>query len=71
MNLGGILAWELLLMHWVEVRRWQDYKVPGSVNQVRPNSQNALFKGDTVARAAGQAPGLPSPTPSLMLCSGV
>lgn len=22
-------------MHWVEVRRWQDYKVPGSVNQVR------------------------------------
>ena len=34
-NLGGILAWEFLLMHWVEVRRWQDYKVPGSVNQVR------------------------------------
>ena len=22
-NLGGLLAWEFLLMHWVEVRRWQ------------------------------------------------
>ena len=22
-------------MHWVEVRRWQDYKNPGSVNEVR------------------------------------
>ncbi len=23
MNIGGLLAWEFLLMHWVEVRRWQ------------------------------------------------
>jgi len=35
-NLGGLLAWEFLLMHWVEVRRWQDYKNFGSVNEVRP-----------------------------------
>ena len=35
MNLGGLLAWEFLLMHWVEVRRWQDYKNFGSVNEVR------------------------------------
>ena len=33
-NLGGILAWEFLLMHWVEVRRWQDIRKPGSVNEV-------------------------------------
>ena len=33
-NLGGLLAWEFLLMHWVEVRRWQDYKNFGSVNEV-------------------------------------
>jgi len=33
-NLGGLLAWEFCLMHWVEVRRWQDYKKPGSVNEV-------------------------------------
>jgi len=33
-NLGGILAWEFLLMHWVEVRRWQDIRKPGSVNAV-------------------------------------
>ena len=26
-------------MHWVEVRRWQDYKNPGSVNEVRWRSQ--------------------------------
>ena len=38
-NLGGILAWEFLLMHWVEVRRWQDYRVPGSVNQVCAGQQ--------------------------------
>lgn len=34
-NMGGLLAWEFLLMHWVEVRRWQDYKNFGSVNEVR------------------------------------
>eukprot|EP00955_Chlamydomonas_euryale_P075154 362231-Chlamydomonas_euryale.AAC.5 len=33
--LGGLLAFEFCLMHWVEVRRWMDYKNPGSVNQVR------------------------------------
>jgi hypothetical protein len=34
-NMGGLLAWEFLLMHWVEVRRWQDIKKHGSVNEVR------------------------------------
>jgi light-harvesting complex I chlorophyll a/b binding protein 4 len=34
-NMGGLLAWEFILMHWVEVRRWQDYKNFGSVNEVR------------------------------------
>jgi hypothetical protein len=33
-NMGGLLAWEFILMHWVEVRRWQDYKNFGSVNEV-------------------------------------
>jgi len=36
-NMGGLLAWEFILMHWVEVRRWQDYKNFGSVNEVRAN----------------------------------
>merc|ERR1712072_1579524 len=34
-NLGGLLAWEFLLMHWVEVRRWQDYKNFASVNDTQ------------------------------------
>ena len=34
-NLGGLLAWEFLLMHWVEVRRWQDIRKKDSVNEVR------------------------------------
>ena len=35
-NLGGLLAWEFLLMHWVEVRRWQDIRKKDSVNEVLP-----------------------------------
>eukprot|EP00887_Chlorella_sp_A99_P006863 scaffold2.g6863.t1 len=31
-NLGGLLAWEFLLFHFVEVRRWVDIKKHGSVN---------------------------------------
>lgn len=33
-NMGGLLAFEFLMMHYVEVRRWQDYRNPGSVNEV-------------------------------------
>lgn len=33
-NMGGLLAWEFILMHFVEVRRWQDYRNFGSVNEV-------------------------------------
>lgn len=29
----GLLAVEFFLMHWVEVRRWQDLRKPGSVDQ--------------------------------------
>ncbi len=47
-NLGGLLAWEFCLMHWVEVRRWQDYKKPGSVNEVR----DSPGQGAEVCRAA-------------------
>jgi hypothetical protein len=35
-NMGGLLAWEFILMHFVEVIRWQDYKNFGSVNEVPP-----------------------------------
>jgi hypothetical protein len=38
-NMGGLLAWEFILMHFVEVLRWQDYKNFGSVNQVRSSSR--------------------------------
>lgn len=31
-NLGALFAFEFLMMHYVEVRRWQDYKNFGSVN---------------------------------------
>mmetsp|Transcript_7523 Transcript_7523/g.22237 ORF Transcript_7523/g.22237 Transcript_7523/m.22237 type:complete len:271 (-) Transcript_7523:223-1035(-) len=50
-NLGGILAWEFLLMHWVEVRRWQDYKKFGSVNQ------DPIFKGNSVPNPEMGYPG--------------
>ncbi len=29
----GLLAFEFFAMHWVEVRRWQDLRKPGSVDQ--------------------------------------
>jgi light-harvesting complex I chlorophyll a/b binding protein 4 len=50
-NLGGLLAWEFLLMHWVEVRRWQDYKNFGSVNQ------DPIFKGNSVPNPEMGYPG--------------
>jgi hypothetical protein len=40
-NLGGLLAWEFILMHWVEVRRWQDFREFGSVNEVGGASTSA------------------------------
>lgn len=39
-NMGGLLAWEFLLFHWVEVRRWQDIRKKDSVNEVRCNSSS-------------------------------
>ena len=34
-NMGGLLAFQFCMMHFVEVRRWQDYRVHGSVNEAR------------------------------------
>merc|ERR1719463_953804 len=42
-NMGGLLAWEFILMHWVEVRRWQDYKNFGSVNS------DPILKGNKIS----------------------
>jgi len=50
-NMGGLLAWEFLLMHWVEVRRWQDYKNFGSVNE------DPIFKGNKVPNPEMGYPG--------------
>ena len=50
-NLGGILAWEFLLMHWVEVRRFQDIRKPGSVNE------DPIFKGNKVPNPETGYPG--------------
>eukprot|EP00192_Tetraselmis_astigmatica_P018778 CAMPEP_0117664260 /NCGR_PEP_ID=MMETSP0804-20121206/9114_1 /TAXON_ID=1074897 /ORGANISM="Tetraselmis astigmatica, Strain CCMP880" /LENGTH=258 /DNA_ID=CAMNT_0005471459 /DNA_START=237 /DNA_END=1013 /DNA_ORIENTATION=+ len=41
-NMGGLLAWEFLLMHWVEVRRYQDIRKFGSVNE------DPIFSGNKV-----------------------
>jgi len=41
-NMGGLLAIQFCLMHFVEVRRWQDYRVHGSVNE------DPIFKGNRV-----------------------
>ena len=43
-NLGGLLAWEFLLFHWVEVRRWQDIQNHHSVDE------DPIFKGNKVSR---------------------
>lgn len=51
LNLGGILAVEFCLMHYVEVRRWQDYKNPGSVNE------DPVFKGNSVPNEVMGYPG--------------
>ena len=62
-NLGGILAWEFLLMHWVEVRRWQDIRKPGSVNE------DPIFKGNKVPNPETGYPGaLPLALQSLQSC---
>ena len=51
MNLGGLLAWEFLLMHWVELRRWQDIRKPGSVNT------DPIFKNNSVPNPETGYPG--------------
>ena len=51
LNLGGVLAWEFLLMHFVEVRRWQDIKNHGSVND------DPIFKNNSVPNLEPGYPG--------------
>jgi hypothetical protein len=51
----GPQAWEFLLMHWVEVRRWQDYKNFGSVNT------DPIFKGNSVPNPEMGYPGCAAP----------
>ena len=51
MNIGGLLAWEFLLMHWVELRRWQDIRKPGSVNS------DPIFKNNSVPNPETGYPG--------------
>jgi light-harvesting complex I chlorophyll a/b binding protein 4 len=50
-NMGGLLAWEFILMHFVEVLRWQDYKKHGSVNE------DPIFKGNKVPNLEMGYPG--------------
>ncbi|KAK9820249.1 hypothetical protein WJX72_008057 [[Myrmecia] bisecta] len=49
-NLAALLGVEFLLMHWVEVRRWQDIRNHGSVNE------DPIFKGNKVPN---EEPGYP------------
>ena len=53
-NLGGLLAWEFLLFHWVEVRRWQDIRNHHSVDE------DPIFKGNKVPNEEMGYPGQPS-----------
>lgn len=50
-NLGGLLAWEFLLFHWVEVRRWQDIQNHHSVDE------DPIFKGNKVPNEEMGYPG--------------
>ncbi|GFR41431.1 hypothetical protein Agub_g2119 [Astrephomene gubernaculifera] len=50
-NMGGLLAAEFLMMHFVEVRRWQDIRNFGSVND------DPIFKGNKVSNPVMGYPG--------------
>jgi light-harvesting complex I chlorophyll a/b binding protein 4 len=50
-NLGSLLGVEFLLMHYVEVRRWQDYKKFGSVNE------DPIFSGNVIPNPEMGYPG--------------
>lgn len=41
-NMGGLLAFQFLMMHFVEVLRWQDIRNPGSVDRDPIFSNNKL-----------------------------
>lgn len=48
----GLLAFEFFAMHWVEVRRWQDFRNPGSVDQ-DPIFQNNKLPAHEVGYPGG------------------
>jgi len=50
-NLGTLFGAEFLMMHYVEVRRWQDYKKFGSVNE------DPFFPGNSVPNTEMGYPG--------------
>jgi light-harvesting complex I chlorophyll a/b binding protein 4 len=50
-NLGSLLGIEFLLMHYVEVRRWQDYKNFGSMNE------DPIFSGNVIPNPEMGYPG--------------
>jgi light-harvesting complex I chlorophyll a/b binding protein 4 len=50
-NLGSTLAIQFLMMHWVEVRRWQDIRKPGSV------SEDPIFRGNKLPAGEVGYPG--------------
>jgi len=50
-NLGSTLAFQFLMMHFVEIRRWQDIRKPGSVND------DPIFKGNKVPNLETGYPG--------------
>lgn len=51
MNLGALLGVQFLLMHWVEVRRWQDMKNFGCANK------DPIFEGFAVPNETMGYPG--------------
>lgn len=57
---GGLLAWEFILMHWVEVRRWQDYKNFGSVNEVGAAGGLLVSAGWAYVALSAMGGGLPA-----------
>lgn len=48
----GLLAFEFFAMHWVEVKRWQDFRKPGSQDKDPIFSQYSLPKHEVCAPAA-------------------
>ena len=53
MNPAALLAFQFVMMHWVEVRRWMDIRTPGSANQ------DPIFKEQKLSTVDPGYPGGP------------